>query len=334
MIDKEKSSEGAASSSRSDAPSSHPVDGSARTKSESTGAARIPPPPIPAEARSPQPAPEGAWAMRAQVAEAAGQARDAAAESPYYGASDARGRGLGARATGAAFDSIRYAKDQAFDSVTAGVGDLGRRTKRAANGIGDFLGTHAIPLGLLGAGLGWLLVDMSAKRRAKQTDASPGSVDAGSPGTVRQRSAELATRASEALHEGKERVVDRAHEVQTKVTNRVKELSSQVMQGASQFGDQAARYGRKAYGAVGRAGTRALKLSGDNPFVTGLVALVLGATTGLLLPATRRENRLMGESRDHLLHAAQRSATQLKETAQHGVDELKGAIAPQLQGST
>ncbi|HEX6241239.1 MAG TPA: hypothetical protein VFZ61_10115 [Polyangiales bacterium] len=279
--------------------------------------------------------------MRANGLESGGQWRGPADESPYYGAREGSERGLGSRATHAAFDSMRYATDHALSSISEGVSDVGNRTKRAAHGFADFVGTHAIPLGLLGAGLGWLLVDMSNKRRAASPFPLSAAAEPKEPGVVRQRSVELATRASEALHEGRDKVVDRAHEVGAQVTNRVKEMSHQVkemshqvVEGASHLGDQAASYGRKAYGAVGRAGTRAMKLSGDNPLVTGLVALMLGATAGLLLPATRRENRLLGGSRDRLLHAAQQSATQLKETAQHGVEELKSAIAPQLQPST
>lgn len=342
MIDKDKSSAGSASSSDSSGTSSRPSDGTARVKSEASVAPRIPepPPPVPAEARTPPPDSDGAWATRTNSLESGGKWRGPADESPYYGARAAPERGLGTRATHAAFDSIRYATDHAFGSISEGVSDVGNRTKRAVHGFADFVGTHAIPLGLLGAGLGWLLVDMSNKRKAAMPYPSSAAAEAKSPGepkapgVVRQRSAELVTRAADALHEGRDKVVDRAHEVGSQVTTRVKEMSDQVMQGASHLGDQAASYGRKAYGAVGRAGTRALKLSGDNPFVTGLVALMLGATAGLLLPATRRENRLMGGSRDRLLHAAQQSATQLKETAQHGVEELKSAIAPQLQPST
>lgn len=333
MNDNEKSNANRAMGAKSDPASVPPTDGTSRSKGD---AASVPkaaeqPPPVPMEARSPPPLPEGAWAMRASELDSAGHARAAADDRPYYGASDARGRGVGARAKDAAFESIRYAKDQAFDSISEGVGDLGKRTTRAAHGFTDFVGTHAVPLTLLGAGLGLLLANLSSARRAAaQPDQTGPSRDAGSPGAERHGTAGLAARASEALHEGRDLVVERAHDVKTQVTDRAKELGQQM----KHMGDEAASYGRKAYGALGRAGTRTLKLGGDNPFVTGLLALVLGATAGLLLPTTRRENRLMGERRDHLLDTVQRSAKELKETAQHGVEELKSAVSPQLQSST
>lgn len=322
-------------SSKSSAPSSNPNDPSSRSKSESASTQKASELSRPASAapRSPPPTPEGAWAMRASESDFATQARAAeATESMYYGASDPRARRVGGLARDAAFDSLREAKNHAIDSISEGVSEIGDRTKRAGRGMVDFVGTHAIPLALLGAGIGWLLADMSKKRTAPRP--SQPNVHEGAADSLRQRSTELASRASNALHEGRDRLVHGAHDVQVQVTDRVKELSGQVMKTASHMSDQAATYGRQAYGAVERAGTRALKLSGENPFVTGLMAMVLGATAGLLLPTTRRENRLMGETRDHLLEAAQRSATELKETAQHGVEELKSAVAPALQPST
>jgi gas vesicle protein len=53
----------------------------------------------------------------------------------------------------------------------------------------------------------------------------------------------------------------------------------------------------------------------DNPLAVGLVALVLGALVGLLLPETRQENALMGNKRDQLAHQAQDSVKQLAQKA-------------------
>lgn len=312
----------------------------ARPKGDAVAATSAQPPPVPPAARQPSPEAEGALALGISELESEERARFAAPRS-YDGASDARGRSVGARAKDAALDSIRHAKDHAFESVSESVRILGDGTKRAGNGVVDFVGTHAIPLTLLGAGLGWLLVDMSNRRRATLSDDRSITSTARNVSGIRQRSGELAARASDALHEGRDilvdrahDVVDRAHEVQAQVTDRMKQLSSQVRSGASDLSERAAAYGRQAYDAAGRAGSNAVKLGGDNPVITALIALVLGAGAGLLLPATRRENRLIGASRDRLLGAAERSATELKERVQQGVDEMKRAVSPQLQSSS
>jgi len=52
---------------------------------------------------------------------------------------------------------------------------------------------------------------------------------------------------------------------------------------------------------------------------------------GLLLPATRRENQLLGETRDRIWDDAQRTASQLGETVQRSASELKGALIAQTR---
>lgn len=267
--------------------------------------------------------------------------RDQVTQGSYYGTSNIRENGVATRAKDAAFTSLRHAKDQAFDSITEGVGELTDRTKQAGRGVADFVGTHAIPLTLLGAGMGWLLVNMSSKRRAGQQSRPRNDFDDATPHGAGERMGQLADRATHALQEGRDRIGERVHDIgervhdaQVQLTGSVKELGKKVSEGASHAGERAASYGRQAYGAVERAGVSALKLGEDNPFVTGLMALVLGAVTGLLLPGTRRENRLLGATRDHLFDAAQRSASELKQTAQHGVEELKSVIQPSLHASS
>ena len=57
------------------------------------------------------------------------------------------------------------------------------------------------------------------------------------------------------------------------------------------------------------------RLMQDNPLALGLVALVLGALVGLLLPETRQENRLMGPHRDQLAQQAQDTVKDLTKKA-------------------
>ena len=57
------------------------------------------------------------------------------------------------------------------------------------------------------------------------------------------------------------------------------------------------------------------RLMQDNPLALGLVALVLGALVGLLLPETRQEHRLMGSHRDQLAQQAQDTVKDLTKKA-------------------
>ncbi|MDY8108784.1 DUF3618 domain-containing protein [Fulvimarina sp. 2208YS6-2-32] len=64
--------------------------------------------------------------------------------------------------------------------------------------------------------------------------------------------------------------------------------------------DSAGRAGRGIYRAGSRAGRNLADMIQDEPLVFGAVALAVGAAVGAMLPATRREDEWMGETRDHL----------------------------------
>lgn len=238
----------------------------------------------------------------------------------------------------AAVDSLRHAKDQAIESISESVHELGQRARVAGHGVQDFVATHAVPLSLAGVGLGWLLISLSHQRKLQQ----PGYVqtrrgqlerERSSMDTMRERTGDVSQRAAHALHDGRDRLAEKVHDAEEKFSERAGELRSKVVRGAEHLGDEAAQWGHRAYDGLGRAGTHAIEVSGRNPLATGLLALAAGVTVGMLLPSTRRENQWLGETRDRWLHDAQRSASELKESVEHGAAELRGAIAEVQQPS-
>lgn len=54
----------------------------------------------------------------------------------------------------------------------------------------------------------------------------------------------------------------------------------------------------------------------SNPLALGLVALIIGAIIGLLLPETERENALMGPKRDELLDKGREAVEELRHKAE------------------
>lgn len=256
----------------------------------------------------------------------------------------------------AAFDSLRHAKEHAIESISESVNEFSQRARVAGHGVQDFVATHAIPLTLAGVGLGWLMVSLSHQRRVRvdsyYSEGGYGGEDylerdyrgvrhgrhRGYLAEARERVGEVTQRASYTLQEGRERLVNRVHDVEGQVVERAGELRSQVVRGASQLGHEAAelshraydgigRAGSRAYEGMGRAGHRAVEVSEQNPLATGLLALAAGVAAGFLLPPTRRENQLLGGTRDRLLQTAQRSASELKQSIEHGAAEVRGVIA-------
>ena len=227
----------------------------------------------------------------------------------------------------AAFGSLRNAKDHAFESISEGMHQITYRARVAGHTFADFVATHAVPLALAGAGLGWLLLSMSHRRRLLAAGPDYDYEHEGMIGQARSRAAALTSRASDSVQEGRERVVERAHEVQDRVTERAGELRTQIVEGASHLGQKASALGHRAYDGLGKAGRGAIDIGERNPLVTGLLSLAAGVAIALLLPPTRRENELMGGTRDRLVDRAQRSASELKQSVQHGAEEVKGVIS-------
>jgi Protein of unknown function (DUF3618) len=98
--------------------------------------------------------------------------------------------------------------------------------------------------------------------------------------------------------------------------NQWRDTRHELMESASQM--------RERSGEMVRRGRHNLELMiRDYPLAVGAAAAVLGATLGMVVPETERENELMGEARDSALeraqHVASDAATRVKEAAADAV---------------
>jgi ElaB/YqjD/DUF883 family membrane-anchored ribosome-binding protein len=94
-------------------------------------------------------------------------------------------------------------------------------------------------------------------------------------------------------------------------------------EGAQNFGDQAGGAGQQARRKTKEAGRTLADFVEEQPLIAGLVTVALGAIIGLSLPGTRREDELMGSTRDQLAGQAKEVAGRAKEVAQRTFDEAK-----------
>ncbi len=71
----------------------------------------------------------------------------------------------------------------------------------------------------------------------------------------------------------------------------------------------------------------------ERPLAVGLAAMAIGALAGAALPATRREDRLLGETRDDLLlsarEAGRNALDKSKEAAREAVERVKESAREQ-----
>jgi len=155
----------------------------------------------------------------------------------------------------------------------------------------------------------------------------------------------LAHQAVDAASDVKERVAATASELANEVTHRASELgqrasatASDLSHRASERVDQLSHQAHEAYDHTRELARQQIHRVEDtyhqtlqtNPLALGAIALALGTVVGLSLPSTRREDMLLGEARDQLLHRAQDVAHEAIETAHHyteqAAEQVKGTL--------
>lgn len=142
----------------------------------------------------------------------------------------------------------------------------------------------------------------------------------------------------EQIGEKAEQLRDSVQQVGEQVSEKVGEWTDRARSQSSSVGDQAAYYTDQTRGQFSQIGEQAgdyLQQGGqqlqrtveDNPLIFGGVALGIGALIGMALPATRRENELMGQWRDEVVQSAQEVANEAVERAKGVAEEIR----PQLE---
>lgn len=179
---------------------------------------------------------------------------------------------------------------------------------------------NPVPVTLIGVGIAWLMaqgrhgaVDEGAYAQARARAAADGwdatygrpVADTGDVSGDTGKEHKLkdgAAHAREAAHHARERWTGGVHRARER---------------AGEFGDRSRQQIDRARGAVS-------SILDEQPLVLGAIGLALGAALGASLPATRREDELMGDRRDDLLGRAQRSAHDKADAVAHSVADSVG----------
>ena len=156
-------------------------------------------------------------------------------------------------------------------------------------------------------------------------------------------------RLSSALHSAKDRVSDAAGTAKHAVSDAASTAKGAVAEAASTAREAVTDAKEKVVDATSAARERASELSGqareraryqarqaqmgfwqsmeERPLAIGAAALALGVVAGLLAPSTRKEDELMGETRDRLMERAREVGEEAlekgKQVASVAVDTLK-----------
>ena len=159
---------------------------------------------------------------------------------------------------------------------------------------------------------------------------------------TREVAHQVSDRASEVAHQ----VGDRTREVAHQVGDRAKDVAHKAQDTAHDLAERARGAAYRAQHAASDLAVRARGTADDlterarygvrraedrvqstyetNPLALGAVALLAGVAVGLALPRTQREDRLMGQARDKLVHRAQ-------EAAHETMGKVQGVVSEKMQ---
>ena len=137
---------------------------------------------------------------------------------------------------------------------------------------------------------------------------------------ARETVAEAASHAKEKVSDVAGTVRDRAADLGHRTREKASDLTERARSRASEAGDRV-RYQTQ------RARLGFWQMMEENPLGVGIAALAIGALAGLTIPSTRREDELMGETRDRLLDDAKEVGREAldkgKQVASTAVETLK-----------
>jgi ElaB/YqjD/DUF883 family membrane-anchored ribosome-binding protein len=162
-------------------------------------------------------------------------------------------------------------------------------------------------------------------------------------GEAAGRAGERVSETAEALKEKAGRAAETVKEQASQAAGAVRQQTAQAVEtvrektahAAEAARDRASRVGQQARHTAEKAGSEFDRLLREQPLVVGLGAMAVGVLAGLLLPATRREDEVLGEVRDRKLDRARSAARETldkgKQVARTAVESAKQTVKEEAE---
>jgi hypothetical protein len=240
--------------------------------------------------------------------------------------------------------SARHLVEKGFDMLKETLGD-----NDAMNRSLDLIRANPIPVALMGIGAAWLIasntnvVDRLARDRRIES-ARRRVVDMAS--NVGARAGELVSDVAGRVgigssgssgdvplgHTGNTMVDDTGRADSDGWVHQVADIAQGALRSARDSGEaMLSRAGVYAGDGAGRVADQVSDAFQRHPLVIGSIGVMAGALIAALLPATRVEDELLGDTRDSLWHKTQKAGeqalTQARDAATRAVDAASGAAA-------
>lgn len=187
---------------------------------------------------------------------------------------------------------------------------------------------HPMPAAVIGLGVGWLLVE-SSRHSEDHGDYGYGqtSYAGGTHADSEGRLAAVKSKVKDAASSAKDAVSDAADRVGETAAH----LKDQTLDLGHQAQEKAGRLRSKAKTQVRRARTGFWQTMEANPLMMGAATLALGVVAGLAIPSTRREDELLGETRDHLLEQAKEKGKEALDMGRQVAEKVAGTVKSEAE---
>jgi len=237
--------------------------------------------------------------------------------------------------------ALRAATLGRVEDLATNIGDKMNETRDT---LVDTVRNNPVPAAIMGVGLVWLLMNRSKSSKASGESDLNGGSNGGSNGG-RQVVGQLKQAVSGAgsavsgmghqISDATGKAFDQASDAAGSALHGVSDAAMGLAHGASNAASHLAEQASGAAVSVARGAQQGAKRveAGfqnqlhENPLAIGAAALAIGAVVGFSLPRTQREDQLMGDTRDRLLHqagdAAHGAATSVSQAAEKALEAVK-----------
>ena len=229
------------------------------------------------------------------------------------------------------------AKDRAIAGARSSARNAAHIVRHAPSELPDVVRTNPIPSAMVLVGTGWLVTKavnrVRESRRLSQPEYVPGEymgeeyvVEGGEvPG--RQSLIEQAPhpsareRVGEVASKTRERVGSAASRTRERLGSAASRSRERIQGSASNIKGRASDLATKGKERASHARVRSEDAFSENPLAFGALALFTGIGIGMMLPHTRREDRMLGRPRERVVERAKHLAHEAKEVAVHSAKE-------------
>jgi ElaB/YqjD/DUF883 family membrane-anchored ribosome-binding protein len=189
----------------------------------------------------------------------------------------------------------------------------------------ETLRDHPVPSALAGIGLGWFLMSMIKERkdrkRGRHYPAECHYYYSGTTGTMEKICPPGRAGMRGEMESGGEGLGAKTGEMKEKLSETAEEWKERMSSTTGHARERAHEFSMHARSRYANARDEMQYQMQDNPLSVGMLALAAGAVIGLVIPESRWEDRMMGQTRDDLLHQAREKGMEHVQKARHAMEE-------------